>query len=274
MALMGTASAGFTPDYTTTQPRNAFEDWHLPVRTYLVDDYRKSFECHGMAQYCKGGRGDGFCGYKYTDGSIACYHSLFHNTERWSHDGHSYCNCQDLTCKSGSRRFSQASPDNIGCQKTSGKWVVAMTNTAPQTLQIAQGFTKSTSWMWSNSQEFSQSVTTSVKEGFEAEGVSASVGVDSTTGSKIASSQSTSWSIQYDQTKTYTFGPYNAGVVWRWQWDITGTFGNSIIHTFSLANTTNSQHPPCCLPGMLKDASNPRGACSAGPNLCSQDMIV
>lgn len=175
-------------------------------------------------------------------------------------------------CKDGSTRVRNG--DNVGCQKVIGSWVFVQGSTGPmkeQSVSIAEGFSKSTGWSWTSSEEFSHSMTTSVGAGFEVEGIGASMSVDQTTGEKIARSDSESWSTEYHKEITRTF-TYPGGAIWRWQWQVTSTFGDSTIKTFNLALT--GQNAPCCLPGMFKNPAKASGACIEGPNLCSRELVV
>lgn len=63
-------------------------------------------------------------------------------------------------------------------------------------------------------------------------------------------------------TTTYT-DTFSAGIVWQFQFKATTPCGNTTIQGNHLLVTNSTSQPPCCLPGMQKDLTNPHGECRA-----------
>ena len=57
---------------------------------------------------------------------------------------------------------------------------------------------------------------------------------------------------------TDTFGP---GAVWKFQFKAVTPCGTATVHGKHLLLTPSSNKPPCCLPGMAKNLSEPHGPC-------------
>lgn len=270
------AQKGWNIRYISKAPRNEYEEWG-PVRKYLVDDYRQAFQCHGMAQYCKGSVENGYCGYKYTDGAIGCFHpNFFGARDVYKHDGHCYCNCLDLTCKYGSHRILKRDGSDEGCQKITGEWVMFQEciNCNGQVVEATEGFSVEQDWSWTSTEEYSESVTRSVSAGFDVGGIGADAFVTSNESHRFSISDQKSWSVKQSSAMTRKFN-FGQGVVWQWQYKVMSSFGQSTCFTMHFALTNNVANPPCCLPGMFQDVNHPAsGSCVRGPDLCPRQPTV
>jgi hypothetical protein len=150
-------------------------------------------------------------------------------------------------------------------QQASARWIAISSSSGPQMVSYQVGVTRSHTV--EDSTTWGSSVTESVSAGFSAFGIQASTSVSGTTSTTISHSYSSTFSMSSSTTFTYTF---DAGVVWQWQFGITDGCGPSDAQGHDLALTANELNPPCCLPGMFVNISQPTSECLAGtPNLCA-----
>jgi len=107
----------------------------------------------------------------------------------------------------------------------------------------------------SKSKEWSKSVTTTVKSGFEFEGYSTSISVSKNIGQKVSEMYSDEWSISDTHIFTVTWTKDDIGkVAWQWHMSETDNCGHkedTLVKDFAL--TSDAATLPCCVPGYGAD---------------------
>ena len=156
------------------------------------------------------------------------------------------------------------SKDCYYIQNVVGKWVSISSSSGNQDVKYEMGTTHTDTS--TDETKWGASVTTSVTAGFSFFGASGSATVSGTVSASIASSYSSTFSSTKTVTYDYQFGP---GDVWQWQFDVNSPCGKATSSGHDLALTPNGLSPPCCLPAMFVNITEPNGGClSSTPNLC------
>eukprot|EP01043_Picozoa_sp_COSAG02_P032746 COSAG02_NODE_2202_length_9534_cov_20.277160_9_plen_433_part_00 len=157
-----------------------------------------------------------------------------------------------------------------------GAWrYVGSVDSAGAKLSYSEGRTISDST--TRSSTWSSTVSKSFQAGFGVNfwGMSASTTVSSTTAEQIGESTVKAFSEVSSTSETKEYTVPHAGTVWQWSWAADDKCGHVTATTggFDFVTTPGRAHPPCCLPGLAKNASDYTGACEALPgdkvyNLC------
>jgi len=131
------------------------------------------------------------------------------------------------------------------------------------------GWAKSTSY--TDTTTWQASVGASITAGYSVEkrvgtpkaGASATASVAVTVSAEYSRGGSKSFSESSSQQKLESeeIAPTASGSLWTWVWEAHDECGRGSLLTKSHAITPSNFQPPCCPPGLMKDASKPEGAC-------------
>lgn len=135
-----------------------------------------------------------------------------------------------------------------------GKWQYRYTIAGATTETWKHGTMKTHSE--SKTEEWSKSVSISVSEGFELDGESSSIKVDTSISHKVSQTYTNEWSVNDEVDFSVAFGSSDVGrAAWQFVFDEHDTCSHSertVTREFALTATAASM--PCCIPGYATDA--------------------
>lgn len=166
--------------------------------------------------------------------------------------------------------FYSREKDCYYIESVSGSWVSISSSSGDQSVTYQEGITRSHTV--SDSSTWGASVTVTASAGFDFFGAETSISVAGTVSNSVSHAYSSTFSMSSTTTHSYQF---KAGVVWQWKFAVKAGCGTSTASGHDLALTTNLINPPCCLPGMFADPTNPTGACAPGtPSMCKPASVI
>jgi hypothetical protein len=163
--------------------------------------------------------------------------------------------------------------DCTAIRTKTAKWVDVGSSPSSQTYTFTYGVDRS--YEVQQIEEWGQSTTISMTNGFSYDGYSLSVTVSHTTSHEFTESHTSIFGMSQKETYTTTVG---RGVLWQFQVVVTDDCGTSTIHMKDFTVTKDLASPPCCLPGYFKDEDKPTGECLsvAGENynVCKKEVVI
>merc|ERR1712228_112467 len=121
----------------------------------------------------------------------------------------------------------------------------------------------------SKTEEWSESVTVTVQQGWSLDGNAGSASISSTIGHKTANTYSNEWSTSTEHDFSVSFGKEDVGkAAWQFRFspkDSCGHTEETLTKEFALPE--NAAREPCCVPGYATDAP-------AYKTCTSQDVMV